>query len=65
MAEKFPNSMKKCESVHSEISMNSMQDQGREGHSQVQCIKNAGKDKEILFKAAIEKQPITRESQKD
>ena len=42
-----------------------MKDQGREGHSQVECIKNAGKDKEIIFKAAIEKKLITRKSQTD
>lgn len=35
----------KCKSAHSEISINSPQDQGREGHSQVQFSKNAEKDR--------------------
>ena len=34
---------KKCKSAHSEISINSTQDQDREGHSQVQFSKNAEK----------------------
>lgn len=39
---------KKCKSAHSEISINSTQDQDREGHSQVQFSKNAEKDRDSL-----------------
>lgn len=35
----------KCKPAHSEISINSTQDQGREGHSQVQLSKSAEKDR--------------------
>ena len=38
----------KCKSAHSEISINSTQDQSREGHSQVQFSKNAEKDRDSL-----------------
>lgn len=54
----------KCKSAHSEISINSTQDQGREGHSQVQFSKSAEKDRfssEQQLKISLSQ----RKSQKD